>query len=195
MSENIKFTREDGTDCFSGTIKYEVGKVITAPDWDPEPRCGGGLHFGEARVSICATLVAPGRSFKVEPIGQVVEISEGKKKAQSLRIVEELDFSKLLLMLAKDESMDARLAVAENPNTSEQILSEFTEDRSWSVRWAVARNPHTNGQALSELAKNKSWAIREVVAKNPNTTKETLSELASDEDRYVRETALQNLKN
>ena len=34
-------------DFYSGTIKYEVGKTITCPDWDsnPERECGGGLHL------------------------------------------------------------------------------------------------------------------------------------------------------
>lgn len=195
MSENVKFTREDGTDYYSGTIKYEVGKVITAPDWDPEPRCGGGLHFGEPGNSICFVSGTPGRAFKVEPIGKVVEIFGGKKKAQGLKIVKELDFSKLLLMLAKDENMDTRIAVAQNPNTIKETLLELAKDISWSVRWTVARNPRTNWQALRKLAKDKNWVIREVVAKNPNTTKQILLGLAKDEDRDIRRTALQNLKN
>jgi hypothetical protein len=40
-----KMVKADGTDHYSGTIKYE-GTVI-CPDWDPDPlvQCGGGLHL------------------------------------------------------------------------------------------------------------------------------------------------------
>jgi hypothetical protein len=43
--ELFKSVREEGTDFYSGTIKYEG--VVECPDWDPDPerQCGGGLHL------------------------------------------------------------------------------------------------------------------------------------------------------
>jgi len=41
----FKSTQADGTDRYSGKIKY-MG-VVECPDWDPDPnrQCGGGLHL------------------------------------------------------------------------------------------------------------------------------------------------------
>jgi len=40
-----KSVRDDHTDFYSGSIKYEG--IVTCPDWDdnPERECGGGLHL------------------------------------------------------------------------------------------------------------------------------------------------------
>lgn len=32
-------------------IRYESGATVVAPDYDPYPRCGGGLHFAESAAS------------------------------------------------------------------------------------------------------------------------------------------------
>jgi hypothetical protein len=42
-----KIVKSDSTDFYSGTIKYEVGKTVAAPDWNPDSgmECGGGLHL------------------------------------------------------------------------------------------------------------------------------------------------------
>ena len=38
---------DDNCDFYSGKIKYEVGKIVTCPDWNPDKNieCGGGLHL------------------------------------------------------------------------------------------------------------------------------------------------------
>ena len=78
---DVKFTRIDGTDCYSGTIKHIVGTIITALDWKPVARCGNGLHFGELKVGFLNVSNIPGRAFKVRPVGKSVEIEKGKFKA------------------------------------------------------------------------------------------------------------------
>jgi len=42
-----KFVQHDFTDFYSGKTKYEVGKTVTAIDWNPDNsiECGGGLHL------------------------------------------------------------------------------------------------------------------------------------------------------
>ncbi len=137
---NVKFTRPDGTDCYTGTIKHEVGEIITAPDWKPTPNCGNGLHFAEPRVGITVLSKIPGKVFEVEPIGQVIEISPGKKKAQSLKILRELDLTKLLSQFAEDKHWYIRVAVAKNPNISKKILLGLAKDEDVDVRRAAIVN-------------------------------------------------------
>jgi len=163
---DVKFTQEDATDCYTGTIKHEVGTVITAPDWDPTPECGNGLHFGEAGVGIENVRTAPGKVFEVEPIGQVIEISPGKKKAEKLRIIRELNLPQLLSRLAKDEDFFVRKEVAKNPNTSKKTLSELAKDKNWAVRATIAENPNASKRTLSRLAKDKDEDVRMIAVKN-----------------------------
>jgi len=215
---NVKFTRENATDCYSGTIKHEVGTVITAPDWNPTRKCGNGLHFGEARVGIVNVRKKPSKVFEVEPIGRVVEIEPGKKKAEKLRIIRELDLPQLLselakdgdefvrqevagnpntckrtlLILAKDKNCYVRNAVAENSNISKRMLSMLAKDRNEGVRLGVARNSNTGKRTLSILAKDADEGVRQEVAGNPNASKRTLSMLAKDKDWYIRSIVAEN---
>ena len=95
----IKLTREDGTDCWSGKIKYEVGETVEAPDWEPNNRCGHGIHFGHAATcfrSLESVFRKPGKAFLVEPMGQVIEICEGKYKARAIKVVKELNLQEIL---------------------------------------------------------------------------------------------------
>jgi len=149
--ENVKFTERDGTDLYSNTIKYEVGEITTAPDWDPKPYCGGGLHFGEIRVAILHTLGTPGRVFEVQAIGEVVEISPGLRKTRKLRVVKELNLPELLSKLAKDKNLDVRVKVAKNPNTSPEDLTELTKDGYWATTDAVMDNPNTDPKTRTKL--------------------------------------------
>ena len=49
-----KSVREDLTDHHTGKIKYKIGTIVTAPDWNPDPtlECGGGLHVSPS-ISDC----------------------------------------------------------------------------------------------------------------------------------------------
>jgi len=51
-----KSVKNDYTDFYSGKIKYEVGKVVGCPDWDPdyEEECGKGLHLADSPLSALA---------------------------------------------------------------------------------------------------------------------------------------------
>ena len=87
-----------------------------------------------------------------------------------------------------------RKKIAENPNTSPEILTLLAKDRGWSVRREVARNPHTSSEILALLAKDKEWTVRWKVAENPNTSSEILALLAKDEDWGVRSGVALNSK-
>jgi len=140
MSENIKLTREDGTDFRYEKIEYEVGKVVEASDWIAMPFYGRGLDFGRPNKNRYILSGIPFRAFKVEPIGTVVEISLSEKKAQKLRVLEELDSSKLLSEIARDKDSEVREAVARHPNTSEKTLSKLVKDEDKNVSREAVQN-------------------------------------------------------
>ena len=41
----FKALEEDWRGSHKTKVTYEPGSIPAAPDWDPEPECGGGLHF------------------------------------------------------------------------------------------------------------------------------------------------------
>ncbi len=107
---------------------------------------------------------------------------------------------KLLARLAQRPDLDARLQVAESPETPLEILQELAGDLEVAVRSTVklnincprelikliesqqelAQDWNNNAEQLSELAESRwSW-IRLTVAQNPNTPTETLQQLAKD---------------
>ena len=194
MSGKVKFTREDGNDFYTGTIEHVPGKTITAPDFNPEPCRGGGLHFGTPEAVIRGVPI-PGKVFEVEPVGKVIEIEPGIKKAQTLRVIRELDFPRLLSELANNQSSYVRQEAAWNPNTPEKILSGLAEDGDWWVRRAVAGNPSISEKILSELANNHSSFVRIEVARNPNTPERILLKLTKQLNWWVRRAAFEMLKN
>ena len=73
-----------------------------------------------------------------------------------------------------------------------RALSVLAEDEDVEVRQAVAENPSTPTEILSKLATDKIWYVRENVAGNHNTSQEILSMLANDEDCDVRLAAVNN---
>ncbi len=53
----LRCCKPDGTSYGDFKWPLEVGAVVTAPDWDPEPVCGGGLHGwlnGSGDITACS---------------------------------------------------------------------------------------------------------------------------------------------
>ena len=89
----------------------------------------------------------------------------------------------VLAELAKNEEEEVRKLVAKHPNTPSAALAELAKDTIKEVRALVSKNPNTPPAALKELAKENSWAV----VQNPSTPPEALVELAKDEYLGVRE--------
>jgi len=64
---------------------------------------------------------------------------------------------------------DVRRSVAENQNTSSDVLEKLSNDDEYSVREAVAKNKRTSVKVLEKLSNDVSQRVREEVAKNENT--------------------------
>jgi hypothetical protein len=83
-------------------------------------------------------------------------------------------------------SVDARLALAQNPATPPTNLFQLASDPSALVRKAVAARPDAPAEALRPLARDRDRQVREAVARNPSTSVGNLLRLVADADRWVR---------
>ncbi|MDR2640837.1 MAG: hypothetical protein LBC61_06120 [Candidatus Peribacteria bacterium] len=61
------------------------------------------------------------------------------------------------------------------------------------VRKAVAKNPNTPIETLTELAKDKERFVREAVVRNPKTPIEIITNLAKDKNLKVRRATIEKL--
>ena len=97
-------------------------------------------------------------TYTPEQISQIV--------LKVLKEVEEPDVSKL--------SNAKKIELAENPNTSQELLSILATDKDYDVRWRVARNSNTPQETLAILATDEYWVVRNSATENPNYKKQTL---------------------
>jgi len=163
----LKFTRPDGTDCYSGTIHYVVGQTVAAPDWNPVQKCGGGLHFGGPK-GLLALQNFPGRVLEVEPVGEFINVDSDRKKAESLMVVSELDFQKIMSDISDSEDEALQFTVARNPYVDKEILSKLSKSRFWMVRAEVAENANTDEETLVLLAEDTDYIVKIGARRNPN---------------------------
>ena len=68
-----------------------------------------------------------------------------------------------------------------------ELLRDIAKNRvDMGARWAVAKNPHTPADTLSDLAKDDVNLVRALVATNPGTPSAVLEKFFSDE-KIVRD--------
>ncbi|GIJ76509.1 hypothetical protein [Micromonospora phaseoli] len=82
--------------------------------------------------------------------------------------------------------VDARLALAQDPTTSQMTLIDLASDSSAVVRKTVATRTDAPAQALRPLTRDADRDVREAVARNPSTSIANLRLLVADADRWVR---------
>ncbi|MFF0154541.1 hypothetical protein [Micromonospora sp. NPDC005203] len=83
-------------------------------------------------------------------------------------------------------SADARLALAQDPNTPQMTLIDLASDPSAVVRKAVAARADAPAQALRPLTRDHDRQVREAVASNPSASIANLMRLVKDADRWIR---------
>jgi Leucine rich repeat variant len=81
----------------------------------------------------------------------------------------------ILEILARDVSVQVRIAVASNPNTPNHLLEQLAKDREVEVRQTVASNSNSPVHVLEMLVKD--WQCSTFVAQNPNTPTQVLEYL------------------
>jgi len=67
-----------------------------------------------------------------------------------------------------------RVKIAENTNTSADILRELAKDKNHLVRGRVAQHLNTPVEVLRDLAKDEDYGTRASVSRNPNTPNDVL---------------------
>ncbi|MHB1701340.1 MAG: DUF7666 domain-containing protein, partial [Acidobacteriaceae bacterium] len=156
-----KVIREDYTDCYSGTVRYAVGKTATV-DADPNPslECGPGLHAAWTPESAIGYRARhwPVRLLRVE--GEPIYRGDDKMRCAALTVLEERpvaecfgphgeDVGNLLNSLSTyrwfapegDPSEAIQALVAEHfsrlaPYGATALPVRFTDD--WSATWSAA---------------------------------------------------------
>ena len=77
-------------------------------------------------------------------------------------------------------SFNMKMDIAENPDTSVEVLTKLATDKTWIIRHRTASNLNTPIEVLVKLSKDKAQSVRWEVAENPNTPKETLTKLSGE---------------
>lgn len=92
--------------------------------------------------------------------------------------------SKTLVYLLKYDRVEMMGAIAENSNTSPEILELMvrSSDKLYT-QYKLAQNPHTPAEALDELyEETDSQEVKLAIAQNPTTSKSTLKNLFNESD-------------
>lgn len=82
---------------------------------------------------------------------------------------------KILEILARDTSVQVRIAVASNGSTPSYLLEQLAKDREVEVRQTVASNSNSPANVLEMLVRD--WQCSTFVAQNPSTPTEVLEYL------------------
>lgn len=137
----------------------KIGHQPTFPNRD-----GLGLFMGELKAAAESPNVA---------------VREG------VALVGKLDHA-TMQKLANDVSREVRMALAENPHVTADILIQLARLPDREIRLSVALNKNVPGSLLAKWAKDKKARMRDLAAISPFTDIGDLIDLAEDEDNKVR---------
>lgn len=93
--------------------------------------------------------------------------------------------SQILVGLSTSESMEARWAVAKNPQTPAEILEKLSNDKVNLVRALIATNSNTSSKTLEKFFSDEK-IVRDGLSGNINTPVKILNILADNNDKMVR---------
>lgn len=102
----------------------------------------------------------------------------------------DLEYSETIVELLRDlaqntADMGARWAVAKNPHTPQDVLTQLSKDDVNLVRALVATNPKTSPAVLEKFFSDEK-IVRDGLSGNPSTPAKILKILANDADKMVR---------
>jgi hypothetical protein len=99
-----------------------------------------------------------------------------------------------LMLLAEDEDLSVRQAVAMHPKTPPEALMILAKDTDLSVKLIVISNPNITPEALIVLSKDTEENVRNDVGMHRKTPPEVLKILATDSSPYVKASVASNPK-
>lgn len=115
----------------------EVGAVATAPDWNPSPECGGGLHvLPNARGSYW---LLDGHYWAVVEFNEsdLVMIGSDKGKVPSCKIVYLSESTNGLLNFFRDVKFEPENAYKWALHIGDRKhMKQFVTDPEWAYEWA-----------------------------------------------------------
>jgi len=136
---NLKVVTSDWTGVHEDArqdVVCRIGEITECPDWNPEPKCGGGLHYAENSWDYLPETPEDGHLLEVEPVGEVVRIEGEKSKTNRLRVIREIT-----AVPTPDEEPDkfVRCQIAKHIPAKyiDHVLTDF-EETEIEVRWQVA---------------------------------------------------------
>jgi len=88
--------------------------------------------------------------------------------------------------------LEGLLLLANNSNTSAEVLEKLSQHDEYVVRLMVARNTNTPVNILVDLAYDRCAGVRVYVASNNNTPPQTLVVLSGDGNYFVLYNVLVN---
>ncbi|MDY6902918.1 MAG: hypothetical protein SWZ49_33325 [Cyanobacteriota bacterium] len=88
--------------------------------------------------------------------------------------------------LGKSRWSWVRLAVAQNPFASEDVLMKLARDEEFRIRFAVAKNPETSADVLNVLMEGGDSRFHAVIVEHPNIGEETLHILFPDYKNVIK---------
>lgn len=116
---------------------------------------------------------------KEEDCNVFCDIAEYDDLTNSFLVLMPSEFPYVRDVVERKEREEARIVVASNKDTPEEILSELADDDNKNVRLAVAKNDNTSKEILMKLGfkKNSDIEIIKAVTKNKNTDIEIIDAL------------------
>ena len=87
--------------------------------------------------------------------------------------------------MAGDENGEVRFLVAAHPRTSPKVLHDLAQDEYPDIRQQIAKSKRLNNSTFEMLAQDPDKRVRGELAQNQNTPKHLLTRLAKDEERWV----------
>lgn len=194
----VSLTREDGKDCSFGETPYAVGNVVSTTHWyeGGDIELTRGLCFGSPEKMVCIYYDwPPARAFEVTPAKDSRTTAYGLNKAQSLRIIREIDFSEMILRVVqnkKEWSMYDRMTFFKIRNIPIEAMKILARNKSFYTRADVASHPSRYPEVERILTKDEDWRNRSTVAYY-TIDPEILEILSEDKDSNIRTRTAENM--
>lgn len=100
--------------------------------------------------------------------------------------------AEILKILSQDITKWVRRNVAQNENSTEEILRQLVEDDEYSI--TLARNKNCPADVLEKLSNKTEYALLDMIARHSNTPTEVLMRFTKDTDADLRYYAKKNLE-
>ncbi len=115
----------------------EVGAEVEAPDWNPEPKCGGGLHCLPNAIGCWGLLFGYYWAVLEFDENDMVLIGNDKCKVKKCKIVFLSENPEGMIQFFDHEKFDSRMAYYWSRDFGDQdIMIDKIKESMWAYKWA-----------------------------------------------------------